>query len=877
MDKRDDLLEPPATIDFDISTTGMDVDADKLAAEETTDWTANGDEDNADGTPSESVDLSMAKTDGMPSGCVASAMTEPPRLERGGEVPGNDLGDAFDAQAIAGFQMDLAVMESLRVDLKVAQALSERATRDADERAELNMQLRTDIAKLQERLKWTENRVSKLEKQLKEKEVERMDLADTVRDKSDKIADMYERMDEYCDEIDDHKAEIKKLKSELEEDEATEQLRKRTRKEEAPPASKECSSRSGPSTTRVCEPTAEDIEMMEAVDAETRARGMGIPKECRHQEMQERAIAEARAKLPKSVLGNKMPKDLPTYSSIGYVAPPTPPTDAKYTTRNFPDDWATWCRTFEIQQKTHIWVYAFRHFLICLFAMYMKPEEHLPIHEWVLAHYFISDWFAETLSAIHRDCEQVIKLSVELDALSRGKLEYNPKQYIEFMQYREIEIPGIPFVDDAFSVDERAARGGNLLDVLSIPRGKAKQASEAERAARGYLERLFVEVFVTPGYYERIADERSWMIADEFKPIPWPLEDALDATIDEVIETMTLCGVSVAMVDNAWLFGYNFVKYVVARPKIPVGWTREEAHRLDVLSTGVERPPSLNSQACNEVVPRPPSLPWLSKSDRAVHYEFYDWYHPVYKLMRREPESRLQDMVDKGIGGGRGAVRFDPDRFAELNPWTSRKPQPNPSESKGSSSPLRPAPKVDKGKTREQPPPFAVASVSRSHVAHPTTSRHKPRTSTPATLIISTGSAPLDTGIPRISIPVVSASCRSNPAPAPILFGTISGPSRLANISADEPPLNDADMLPYDDAPPRGDEEATDAIVYPVEYSSLKSALKRQSITTHRYILSITVLLDDIITIVLNMHTLVYGSKRYALCPVNMEAGLAPA
>ncbi|KAJ7115032.1 hypothetical protein C8R44DRAFT_881066 [Mycena epipterygia] len=189
------------------------------------------------------------------------------------------------------------------------------------------------------------------------------------------------------------------------------------------------------------------------------------------------------------------------------------------------------------------------------------------------------------------------------------------------------------------------------------------------------------------------------MITDEFKPIPWPLEDTLDATIDEVIETMTLCSVSVAMVDDAWLFGYNFMQ----------------------------------------------------------------------------------------------------------------KPQSTPSESKGSSSPAHPSPKVEKGKACEQPLPFTVASVSQSHVAHPTPSRHKTRTSTPATLIISTGSAPPTTGIPRISLPV--ASLNSNSKPTPIMFSTIPGPSRLANLSAGEPPLNNTEMLPYDDAPPQRDEDATDAVV----------------------------------------------------------------
>ncbi|KAJ7115031.1 hypothetical protein C8R44DRAFT_881065 [Mycena epipterygia] len=348
----------------------------------------------------------MAKADGMPSGCVAPAMSEPLRLEHGGEAPGNNLVDVFDAQAIAGFQMDLTVMENLQVDLKVVQALSERATRDVAERAELNMQLRMDIAKLQEHLKSTENRVNELEKQLKEKEVKCMNLANT-----------------YCDEIDNHKAKVKKLKSELEEYKSTEQLQKHMQKEEAPPSSKGYSSWSGPSTTKVSEPMAEDIEMMEAVDAETQDV---LPLS--YQEMQERTITEAHIKLPKSVLGNKMPKNLPMYASIGYVAPPTPPADAKYSTQNFPDDWPTWCHTFKLQQKIHIWVYAFCHFLIFLFAMYMKPEEHLPIHEWAIAHYFISDWFAETLSAIHRDPEQVIKLSVELNALSCRKLEYNLKR-----------------------------------------------------------------------------------------------------------------------------------------------------------------------------------------------------------------------------------------------------------------------------------------------------------------------------------------------------------------------------------------------------------------------------------------------------------------
>lgn len=822
MDKQDDLLEPPATFDFASPVnTGMDVDMDKLSEPHAPDWTDDSDE----------------RHDGTPSGDIikASGMSG-----HGGAV-GSDLfsegSDLLDAQTMAAFQQDLVVLENLKVELKVAQRLQALAVKDATDKGELTLQLKSESGRLQERLKWTEGRIERLEAQLAEKEADNRELTRIMHDKSDKIDDMYDEIDKYCDEIDDLKADVAKLRTELDEYETKPgQQRKRPRKEESllrRVATK--TTNGGTPSSKVTEPTPADVEMMEAIDAETRARGTTysdtnieeITSMLEHvppltyQEQREREIAEARAKLPKSVIKGKMPKDLPTLESIGYIAPPKPPKDAKYATRNFPDDWQTYSRTLEIQRKDHVWVYGFRHFLIWLFATHMEPEERLPIHNWALAHYQISDWFAETLSAIHRDRENIGKDAAMLDALSRGKLEYNPDLFIKFIQYREIFLPGAPFLDDAFSVSKRAARGANLLDVLSIPRGKSKQASEEERSARGHLERLFVQVFATPGFYESLADDKGWMIADDFKPTPWPLATACDATIEEVVETMTLCGVSIAMNDDAWLYGFNVVQHVMNATKAPVGWTREAAYHLDLINSGGERPPSLDPNPDNEVAPRPPSLAWISKSERTVQFEFYDWYHPIYKQLHREPDSKLQDLVDKGIGCGRGVVRFNAEKFKEMNPWTSRK------ASEESSTKARTSPRTDKGKGRGDTAHiqvFCVKPVVRTQGAHPVTSRRlSAHTSATLSVLTQTITTPVlmstNTDPPRLSLPIPSEGTEIRPgvfagpkaSPTPLIFGTTGAISPI--IAPDTPPIPDTEMLAYEDDPPVGEDTGRSTVV----------------------------------------------------------------
>ncbi|KAJ7088167.1 hypothetical protein C8R44DRAFT_892958 [Mycena epipterygia] len=420
---------------------------------------------------------------------------------------------------------------------------------------------------------------------------------------------------------------------------------------------------------------------------------------------------ERTAQLPRPVVQNGRQYGEPIFKKIGYAIPPRPEKHLN-DKDGVPLDQYTWERTFLLSQEEHYWVYGLRHFAFWIFAQAIPEEQRLIAHTLAIKHYVLTDWMANTLSAIAQQSATNRELVVFYENLSRAKLQYNPMIFAGYIQFRQLLILGVRFYDDVHTVNLREIRGANLLEVLSTPYKKPRSANEEERKARNHIDKLIITIFVTAGLYAERTHALGDQIADKMEPRSWPVNGALDATIDSVIECMNTFGISIAAVDDAWVFGRNVLQDVVDGGSDTAGWTVVEAAAL-LQSTDTSTPPPPSSPVETELWPRDPTLPFKSKWERAAQYSFSDWKHPALAGLKREQGSKIQKLIDEGKSR-RAVPNFDREWFLRINPWLT----PNSSESIAPTFP--PTSVTSKGKERAAIVKIpTMATASRSSAPHP--------------------------------------------------------------------------------------------------------------------------------------------------------------
>jgi hypothetical protein len=179
-----------------------------------------------------------------------------------------------------------------------------------------------------------------------------------------------------------------------------------------------------------------------------------------------------------------------------------------------------------------------------------------------------------------------------------------------------------------------------LQIVLNIKFRKPKAdgtATDMERAIQVQIEKLFMEVAMSPGYYARQIEQLGLKISQIGLPQNWPDHENTNITPDEFIVWMTKCRVSPTMIDDAHEYARAFVYH---SDPAPPGWMGEELAALVPLADGFD-PLLSNDPNGPLVITRSPFMPWQHTPDNVVQYDLSYWVMEDTAGLRRLKDSRI--------------------------------------------------------------------------------------------------------------------------------------------------------------------------------------------------------------------------------------------
>ncbi|KAJ7113212.1 hypothetical protein C8R44DRAFT_741541 [Mycena epipterygia] len=518
-------------------------------------------------------------------------------------------------------------LEQARITVGVAQAMETAA--------------RNEMAQLRDKM-------CALEVQLGVMSAERSRVEDALKDRDATLARVRDERADMVAQRDGLRQEVKWLRGEIDDGG---HRRKRSKKDEESITADESSMdyRSGESA---------QVSTGRSSDLPQSFEGMTV------EEQRARAIEERERQLPPP-LTTRWPKfyDEPTLDSMKYDVPPAPPPRQAVDSRGYPTDQFSWERMLLLSRDNHLWVYSFRVFAIYAFALLLEPEQRNEVHKIALVDYRMTDWMANTLTAIAKDKAGQDALWNTYDRMNYSTVVWDPVTFAGWIQFREKGVRGCQFKDDCFTLYWPEVRGANLFAVISVNR-----EDPCPKLGRLNIEKLLIRILATPGQYETAVRDNDWMIADELRPRSWNPDTALTATIEEVMEEMTIMGIDVDRVNDCYPFAHEWLKTVADGSAPATGWSAEEAGlmRNNALNAGSAPPPFHDDEP---LFPRHPALPFIATGDRLVQTELSHWAHPLLKDMKREDGSQIGARMARTVRM-RSLPYFNRNHWIKHNPWS---------------------------------------------------------------------------------------------------------------------------------------------------------------------------------------------------------------
>ncbi|KAJ6525474.1 hypothetical protein DFH09DRAFT_1328999 [Mycena vulgaris] len=749
---KDDLLVPPPALDENfVEQSGMEVDK-AIDKEDILDW------DDAELTERPSDD---AATPGS---------NEHNRVVRGGDPKKRAKANRSEEK--------LQQWQNKLVETKVALGVAQAMEKHARGEAERLRGYETEAAKLRERIEWHKTREEQYERTLEARNKEILDLGDDLR-----LAK---------NELYDRRQEVALLRDKTQTQDEPDRKRARhaeKARDEGGPAAED--NEHGEVVMTDVERTSNpgEEESSEQTYASVTSNSSTGVRGYAEKPVYQRAERTPRAPVSFQKQVNQL--NLPTIDSIGYS--PLPPLVAdvrdQVDNRGYPITKIAWERQFLQSVEQHLWVYGFRMFAMWVYSRSIPAAMRNEAQQWAIDHYYMADWFSETLSALAHQETENRELIARFKSTGRSDLDFNVLGLAQMIQYQEHAPRGCPFIDDSWTLCMRDVRGAMLMEVLSVDRApKHHHALASECAAHTRIEKMLITLLAMPNLYMTRVTDLDVLIADEFAPHSWPLATAGTTTEDDIIWSMAEQGVLIEMVEDVYQHALKWITEVAAMDTIPLGWDAGEAAAIIARSNDVPAPLGLADD--NVVVPRHPMLPWKSKSEQIVQYELWDWRNPHTQGMKREPNSRIQAIASR-VG-----------RYLELNnPWTTR--------SKDSSNPLA---------TRAHP----LARHMANAVAGPSTADAGPSSNTrPAPIMLAKRvrnipSLPLRVNVTATATTATAvAAAVPNAAAAPAAIPTAAAPTMITDRDPELAAVDaviklaldahgDTPMLEYDEAPPQG-------------------------------------------------------------------------
>ncbi|KAJ7654158.1 hypothetical protein B0H17DRAFT_1214483 [Mycena rosella] len=296
-------------------------------------------------------------------------------------------------------------------------------------------------------------------------------------------------------------------------------------------------------------------------------------------------------------------------------APPAPGILEEIDTRGFPVDAQTW------------------RFMLWAFGRQVPIADRTPAMELAVNEFYMTDWHALLLGKLVCLSDAAFTEKERLLSLKRDELRYNPHEPALLMQLQEShEVTGCPFVDNCWTLDLRLVCGLSLLEALS-------------------LEKLFIELFATPGLYQAPLTALHLTPAARFVPMHWGEDSLATVNLDLVVTAFAHMGVSVSMIDDTFAFGEKWLQQWSERMSPPPEWTNTEVNSLRQAADGIPRPPGFNASHTNDLFPWSPVLPRMSSADTAAAFQLANYRHPELAGMCRQPNSVVQAWIDSGMRG----------------------------------------------------------------------------------------------------------------------------------------------------------------------------------------------------------------------------------
>ncbi|KAJ6494914.1 hypothetical protein DFH09DRAFT_1104019 [Mycena vulgaris] len=632
----DDLMALPPKLDLDFlgEAPQMDVDS-RVNTKNVLDWSCNSDTETPGSvvnvvptTRSEELEPAMGV---LPAVRTAVAGSEHNVVALGGE-PAKEPGY---------LTVIKTEIEKLRIALGISQALEARARDEAEKAAERACKSEVNTAALREQIEWYKSR--------------QRGSDDAAEDRAKYVKELQYDLGEAQDKIEDLKKEVQYLHAQQVEPEhkcarwvgkereivepAQDAMDVETYAAE-PASSAEQSL--APATVQISEEKSSSrtyASIAERINAE------GFPGGVITLEMKQQAAAEFAQRYPP--LLKRWPGHLdrpkPMFESIGYEAPPhQSPADLEgVDKRGMPLTPVAWEFQFLSSNEQHVWVYVFHVFVLWAYGHSISEAMRSSAHKHVIANYTMPDWFADTLAVMGRQQQTNLQRLAMCRNRSQSDLEFDVQGLAEFLQYTEQSIRGCRFVDNAWTLRLRSVRRTMLLEVLNVERLRKKEFAPAqEHVARIHFEKMLITLL------------------------------AATITTEELVAEMATNGVTIELVNDAWLFARDWVKEVAESSPLPTGWTAAEANTLLARLNGVPDPRGFDD--VNALWPQHPSLPWSSKAEQILQYEVSDWHSPYIAGMKRMANLQIQVIIDCG-----GTCRpphhpHNPEHLALNNPWTTR-------------------------------------------------------------------------------------------------------------------------------------------------------------------------------------------------------------
>ncbi|KAJ7743806.1 hypothetical protein B0H16DRAFT_1463476 [Mycena metata] len=134
----------------------------------------------------------------------------------------------------------------------------------------------------------------------------------------------------------------------------------------------------------------------------------------------------------------------------------------------------------------------------------------------------------------------------------------------EFIQYFEWRVRGCQFTNAAWTLQMRNVHGYNLFKQVNLERLRSSSPlTDNERLDRTNIQKVILCVLITPGYYGCVVRQKRITITLNMALEHWPTEGSQQINVIQidVCRQLAALDVPVDLVDNVFLFAYNFIFY----------------------------------------------------------------------------------------------------------------------------------------------------------------------------------------------------------------------------------------------------------------------------------------------------------------------------